>query len=43
MYLFENMTYPLMGLGLVDVADVDEPDLEAPDLTYPRPFPIDFS
>ena len=29
MYVFENMTYPLVGLG---------PDLEAPDLTYLRPL-----
>ena len=29
MFDFENMTYPLMELGLVDVVDVDEHDLEA--------------
>ena len=27
MCVFENMTYPLVGLGLVDVVDVDEHDL----------------
>ena len=29
MCVFENMTYSLVGLGLVDVVDVDEHDLEA--------------
>ena len=29
MCIFENMTYPLMEIGLVDVVDVDEHDLEA--------------
>ena len=30
--VFENMTYPLVGLGLVDVVDVDEHDLKASDI-----------
>ena len=30
---FINMTYPLVGLGLVDVVDVDEHDLEASDIS----------
>ena len=34
------MTYPLVGLGLVDVDDVDEHNLEASDIL--RLFPIDF-
>ena len=33
MYVFENMTYPLMELGLVDVVDVDEHDLKASDIS----------
>ena len=34
------MTYPLVGLGLVDVVDVDEHDLEASDIpeTIPNRF-----
>ena len=31
MRVFENTTYPLVGLGLVDI-DVDEHDLEASDI-----------
>ena len=30
---FLNMTYPLMGLGLVDVVDVDEHDFVASDIS----------
>ena len=37
MYLFENMTYPLMGLGLVDVVDVDGHDEEASDISETIP------
>ena len=37
----ENMTYPLEGIGLVDVVDVD--GMTWRPLTYPRPFSIDFS
>ena len=33
MGVLENMTYPLEGLGLVDVVDVDEHDLEASDIS----------
>ena len=32
MYVFENMMYPLVVLGLVDV-DVDEHDFEASDIS----------
>ena len=32
MYVFENMTYPLVGLGLVDVVDIDEHVLDASDI-----------
>ena len=34
------MTYPLVGLGLVDVVDVNEHDLEASDIsvTVPNQF-----
>ena len=32
--------YPIVGLGLVDVADIDEHGLEV--LTYQEPFSIDF-
>ena len=34
------MTYPLVGLGLVDVVDVDEHDFEASDIseTIPNNF-----
>ena len=40
MYVFENMTYPLVGLGLVDVVDVNEHNLEASDIseTIPNRF-----
>ena len=31
--VFENMTYPLVVLGLVDVVAVDELDLEASDIS----------
>ena len=33
MYVFENMMYPLVVLGLVDVVDVDEHDFEASDIS----------
>ena len=33
MRVFENMAFPLAGLGLVDVVDVDEHDLEASDIS----------
>ena len=31
MWFILNMTYPLVGLGLVDVVDVDEHDLDGID------------
>ena len=37
MRVLENMTYPLEGLGLVDVVDVDENDLEASDISETIP------
>ena len=39
MCVFENMTYPLVGLGLVDVVHVDGHDLKASELSVT----IDFS
>ena len=33
MFVFENMMYPLVVLGLVDVVAVDELDLEASDIS----------
>ena len=33
MFVFENMTYPLVVLSLVDVVAVDELDLEASDIS----------
>ena len=41
--VFENMTYPLVGLGLVDVVAVDELDLEASDIskTIPNLFLVE--
>ena len=33
MCVLENMTYPLEGLGLVDVVDVDGHDVEASDIS----------
>ena len=33
MFFFYNMTYPIVGLGLVDVVDVDEYDCEVSDIS----------
>ena len=33
MCVFENMIYPLVGLGVVDIVDVDENDLDASDIS----------
>ena len=41
MCVFENMTYPFVRLGLVDVVNIDEHDSEASDIL--ETYPIDFS